>query len=142
MTSISRPALVLDTNTFDDKEFLKWLGRYHGEKIVPAVAYLELLLGDKASSKRMDEVIGILNRAGISRENYGEENVRKTATLCSWKWLDRDQRYDMMVASHALDPGRVLITNNVKHFPESALELFTPQEIMKVAALPKYGRKH
>ena len=124
--------LVLDTCVFNDKNFLFKLGNYHGQKILPAVAYTELCVLQIGKKHKTQEYVDhFLNKLDIKVEWY-EKRVAQNAALFGIKGGDfRQHDRDYMIGAHAYPPPRTMITNNKKHF-WFVSKVYTPNEFLKL----------
>lgn len=126
-----KPPIVLDTNTFDRKDFLKWLTFYRQEKILPAVAYAELyvyLVGMKnRSQEQMDSLLRRLDIKFHRLERSqcvlgGEIGLQCGDFKKHWR--------DYLIAGHAYNPPYVIITDNIKDFDFLGDRVMTVDEAM------------
>jgi hypothetical protein len=109
--------LILDTCVFRDGSFLKKLEKYHGKKILPAVAYAEVclyLIGKR--HKKPAEVDYYINKLGIEVE-WLTKTRAQYAALYGIKGEDfKDNNRDYLIGAHAYPPPRTMITYNKKDF--------------------------
>jgi predicted nucleic acid-binding protein len=123
--------LVLDTSAMRDRGFVHWLAGYHGEKLLPVVAYTELSIYMTGSrNKTQAQVDHMLRGAGIEIEWYRVQDARVAAR---WAVMSgsSENLHDFMIASRAAIAPWVVVTNNLKHFSFLGNRAKTPQEIMR-----------
>ncbi len=122
--------LVIDTSALRDRGFRYWLGRYHGRKILPAVAYTEIcvyFIGMK--NKTQEQVDGMLYSMGLKIEWFRTNEARKAAELgISLSDFSNNAR-DYMIAAHAYTAPWVVVTYD-SDFDFLGTRAKTPQEIM------------
>lgn len=135
----SRPPLFIDTCALSDKDFLKWLKEYRGEKSISSIVYMEYctyLIGRGITPDKLDS---LLKRSGISVSQFNREQARNASMIMD----GLDERRcsvcnninwnDCMIAASAPCAPTVLVTKNVKDFEifvEWKGRLKTPKELM------------
>lgn len=123
--------LVLDTSAMRDRSFVHWLAGYHGEKLLPAVAYTELSIYMTGSrNKTQAQVDHMLRSAGIKIEWYRVQDARVAARWAVMSGSSENLQ-DFMIASRAVIAPWIVVTNNVKHFSFLGNRVKTPQEVMR-----------
>jgi predicted nucleic acid-binding protein len=128
------PPLVLDANAFSARGFREWLRGYHGDKILPAVAYAEL--GIHVRRKLGKEAFdATLHRAGVEVEWLRAElaDVAIGLGLRHGGWDARARDY--LIGAHAASAPRVMVTDNAGDFRFLGDRVRTPAALM--ASPPK-----
>jgi len=116
-----------------DTDLRYWLPKYHGRKILPAVAYTELsvyLIGVK--KKTQEEVDRLLRSMGIEVEWFRHDEARKAAEIGVLCGNFKEKARDYMIGAHAYTAPRVVITNDVTHFAFLGDRVKTPLQIMRL----------
>jgi len=124
--------IVLDTCVFRDKSFLKWVGRYHGRKIVPTFVYAETAIHYLNRGKRIEDLDFLLRKLKIEVESHEPKHARYTANLgFDFKDFSENAR-DYLISGHAYLPPCHLITNNVKDFFFLENRVHEPYDFIKM----------
>ena len=131
--------LVMDTCALRNWDFMKWLGSYHGKKIISSIVYAEF--SSHMLKRRMEQhkIIKFLRDAGIDITAFNEEHAQAAA---SFMYETTEEYYcevckntnwnDCLIAAHAPLPPYILVTENTKDFYSLLGEkrVKTPNEIM------------
>lgn len=127
--------VVLDTNVFHDKEFLKWLKKSPHEPILSAVAYTEYLYHHAKKRGSYEEgkayVDAFLNALGIRVYPFDGECAKIVVKNALGRWDFSKNARDYMIGALAVKLNAPLITNNKKDF-EWYSKVYTPNEFMKL----------
>jgi len=125
--------LILDTCAMYDKDLIFWLQKYHGWKILPAVAYMEFayhMMIDKG--KTPEQVLKVLRSAGIEIEPFTPDIAFRTVLLAEGNIPDfKVNVRDYMIAAHAFTAPRIVVTNNVDHFSCLGDRVMKVQQVMR-----------
>jgi predicted nucleic acid-binding protein len=109
--------IILDTCVFFDKAFLHKLKTYHGEKVIPAVAYSELCVHFIKNKKKDDGFVDkVLRSMDIQIERFDAHNAKYAAKYCQDGPDFKKHNRDYFIGSHAWPPPKIMITNNTKDF--------------------------
>lgn len=123
--------MVIDTNTFSNATFCRWIAK-RGGAIISPISYTELAYHYLKKGKSLDYLDSFLDSLGIKVADYTHEHARIAASLATGKWDFRRAARDYMIASLAIKENLPLITYNIRDFsflPKN--KLFTPEEFMK-----------
>lgn len=109
--------LILDTCVFFDQSFLHKLRTYHGQKIIPVVAYVELSIRYIVDKKKDSNFVDrLLRKLDIKIERL-DKNYAKNAVMCCNSGKDFKENYrDFLIGAHAFPAPRTMVTNNKKDF--------------------------
>lgn len=130
----SPPKPILDTNVLRDKDFIHWTqSNYHGKVCTSVISYMELKrqMISNGKATNLDE---ILNKANIDVLWFDKKMASDAASIMasrediSCKLCGKIDWADIMIYSSIGDPPTILVTKNVKDFPED--RVITPKEIM------------
>lgn len=125
--------LVLDTNVFANKEFCDWLiSKTEATKMLPAVAYTELLYHYLKRDKTKDFTDRFLEVRGIEIPHFDAEVASKAAQEATKEWNFREKFRDYAIGATALVHDARLVTRNMKDFgwmPED--KVVSPEDLMK-----------
>ena len=125
--------LVLDTCAMYDRDLVFKLGKYHGGKILPAVAYMEYahhMIMDKGKSP--ESISRTLKIAGIEIEQFNSVMALNTVRLAEGNIPDfKENVRDYMIAAHAFTAPRIIVTNNVDHFSYIRDRVETVQQVIR-----------
>jgi hypothetical protein len=124
--------VVLDSSVFKFGDFLYWLSGYHGDKILPAVAYTEISIWLAVKKGRSRESIHqLLRRSDITIEYYTPQ-IAWNAVLFGKEFGDfPDHARDYMIAAHAYTAPRMVITENKRDFIFLSPRVMDPYEFME-----------
>jgi len=125
--------LVLDTNVFANKKFCDWL-RQHGEieKVIPCVAYMELMYHYLKRGKTEDFTNRFLDVRGVVIAPLDIKTANAAAQAATKRWDFREHARDYAIGATAVVHGAKLVTYNSKDFewlPKG--EVLSPDELMK-----------
>jgi predicted nucleic acid-binding protein len=121
--------LVLDANALNERGLLHFLAEYSGRKVLPAVAAAEVFYHLKVQRGwGPAEFYQMLRDSDIVIEPLDAHKALAAADLGGERFVHA--KADCLIGAHALAPGRVLLTNNVRDFPEVARKE-TPGERMR-----------
>ena len=112
----SNPPVIIDTNVFDNKDIIRWLWEYRGDKIIPSVVYMELAVIHLARTGNLGKLDAMLRSAGIEIRNFDLHHAQNCAGFIKDDRLVKEKWKDAMIASYAATPPFILITNNVRDF--------------------------
>ena len=71
MEQLNNRPLLIDTCALTNKDFVKWLKRYHGAKRISSVTYMEYaLFYCEWKGWELEKVNKVLNQAGIDIEPF------------------------------------------------------------------------
>jgi|GEM_PF-573381 len=144
------PHLILDTCALRDKDFLRWLGKYNGNKSIPSVVYMEQLRqflnngvvrpmdqyqGDNVEINAFDE---LLNASKIKVLPFEKKHAVFAANVMNvqprvCKSCNKFNWVDVMVSAY-IGNGQFVVTNNIDDFPVYAGyedRILTPEEVKK-----------
>lgn len=114
---MSDDPLILDTDVFSNRDFLEELKTYHGEKIIPSVAYAELSVHYIFNkNKSAEEVRDFLRKFHITIENLDARVVNNGVLCCQDANDFKTHSRDYLIGAHAYPNPRIMITNNLAHF--------------------------
>lgn len=113
---MANPPVVLDTNVFDDRGFIRWLRKYRGEKEVPPVVYCELAVIAVQRTGDTTRLDGLLHAEGIHVSEMSMEHARHAATFAREDQDWRENWRDYMIAGHAAIPPTYLVTADTTGF--------------------------
>ncbi len=131
---MTRTPIILDTCALRDRDFVRWLRDYRGRKVLPTVAYAELLvffIGTKGRTK--EEVRRWLTATGIEIEPMTPFHAEKGAENGIAGGDFHDHAMDYLIGAHAHTPPLVMVTNNKKDFGFLGSRVWTPEELRKRA---------
>lgn len=118
--------LVLDANTLHDRSFLHAISSYHGQKIVPAVAYTEAIVHILNQGGPLERFDAMLRQVGAEvewfRQKHGQTAARTGALVGDFSENARDH----LIAAHAVAPNRFLVTHNTADFTFLQDRVLTP----------------
>ena len=126
--------IVIDTCALRDRDFMRWLRDYRGRKILPVVAYTELLVhfvGTKGKTK--EQVRNWLRSAGVEIEACFPIHAERAAETGVNQDDFSENARDHLIAAHAHTPPLLLTTYNKKDFRFLGRRVKTPQELMRMA---------
>lgn len=128
--------LVLDTNVFADRRFCGWLRKHDEvEKILPCVAYLELVYHHLKRGKPEDLVDRFLEDREITVAPFDIGAAKTAARAAAKRWDFKEKARDYAVGATALARNAKLVTYNKKDFgwlPEGSV--VSPGELLKEKA--------
>ena len=128
---MSQPPLILDTCAIRNKDFLHWLREYHGQKILPAIAYFELSIYFIGKKHREPHIVDdMLNSVGIQVGWFRQREAQDAAIIAIGDGNFRERTKDYMIASYAWIAPRIVVTYNVDDFSFLGSRVKTPDEIM------------
>ena len=113
---MANPPVVLDTNVFNDRGFMRWLSKYRGEKEVPPVVYCELAVIAVQRTGDTSKLDGLLHAGGIFVSEMLMEHARFAATFAQEAADWKSRWRDYMIAGHAAIAPRHLITADTRGF--------------------------
>ena len=123
--------IVLDTNTFDRKDFLNWLKFYREEKNLPAVAYAELYVYFVGEKKQTQEGLDyLLRRLDIKFHHLGKTHCVFGGEIGLERGDFEKHCRDYLIAGHAYNPPYIVITENIKDFDFLGDRVMTVDEAM------------
>jgi len=123
--------LILDTCAFSDKDFLYKLRKYHGRKILPAVAYSELCAHYVKNKKKNPQHLDrLLNQIDIEVDQLDKLRAQYAALYSKDGKDFKLHHRDYLIGAHAFPPPRKMITINKKDF-WFLNNVYTPEEISK-----------
>ena len=126
---MSQPPIVIDSNVFRDLSFINWLRSYHSRKVIPAIAYTEVLVYvTSVRGKTAGSFDALLRTAGIEIEWYRKEQARSAARFGADGGDFSQNARDYMIAAHASLAPWVVITNNIQDFSFLGDRVKTPYE--------------
>lgn len=129
---MGNPPIVVDTCSFDNRDFVRWLASYHGRKIISVVSYAEIqayFICKK--NKDMSYFDKMLSEVNIEIEWFRKEEAMRTAILRCEIGGDIESNFrDLMIASHAYWPPWIVITYD-KDFSFLGDRVKTPEEFEK-----------
>ena len=113
---MSNPPVVIDTCSFYNREFMRWIRTYRGDREIPPVVYCELALSAIHKSGDTSALDGLLYGAGIAVSDMLMEHGRRAAELARGdpKWKERWRDY--LIAAHAAYAPYRVVTENIKDF--------------------------
>ena len=131
--------LILDTNAISDAQFLNKIQKYHGRKILPAVAYAEVcvyFIGKKNKEQRY--IDRLLRRIDIKVEPL-DHHKAANAALCAIEGKDfKENARDYLIGAHAYPAPRTMVTYNKKDFWFLGDQVYSPDEILKKIEKNRY----
>jgi len=128
--------IVLDTCVFDDRDFIRRLRGYRGKKVLPAVAFCELLVYLMGKRGRtLEQVKKYLKAADITVEPFRFGEAVKAAEIGIMTGDFKENARDIMIASHAAIAPWKLITFNKKDFSFLGDRVISPQEFRDVSGV-------
>jgi len=113
---MSNPPLVLDTNVFDYKDMVHWLGSYRGDKIIPSVVYMELAVWYYAKEGNLRKLDAMLRSAAIETRDFDVQHAQSCAYFIKEHRIPKDRWKDAMIAAYAANPPFILLTNDIRDF--------------------------
>lgn len=123
--------LILDTNVFSRKDFLRWLDTYHGEKKLPVVAYAEICVDRINNGEDVQNLRKLLNKLNITIERL-DSKIAEVGALWGQRGEDfSDNARDYLIGAHAHTPPLKLITDNTRDFWFLKERVLTPDECIR-----------
>jgi len=113
---VSNPPVVLDTNVFDFKDMVHWLGSYRGDKIIPSVVYMELAVWYYAKDGNLGKLDAMLRSAAIEIRDFDAQHAQSSAYFIKEHRIPKERWKDPMIAAFAANPPFILLTNNLRDF--------------------------
>ena len=139
---VFRPKLLVDTCALADRDFLRWLRGYHGEKRISAVSYMEYVTFLLDSNFADTEIDRNLNNLKLKVESFDKRDAFCAAMMMHERDVGKRQCSecnqinwnDTMTASQGYNCSCIIVTENVRDYPQSdSVQVMTPQEIMESA---------
>jgi len=131
----SPPKLVLDTNVLRDRDFIRWTqSEYHGKVCTSVVSFMELRR-QRIHNHIPGEITEFLRKANIEIINYTPRMAVIASDIMSQmediqcKTCGKIDWADIMIYSTIEYPPTVLVTRNLKDFPQD--RVMTPQQVME-----------
>ena len=125
--------IVLDANVFSNLAFCNWLrSRVDIEKMIPCIAYMELVYHHLKRGRTEDCVDAFLNLHGIGVVTFDAEIAKTSARSAMGRWDFKEKARDYMIGATALVCEATLATYNKKDFewlPQD--RVVSPEELMK-----------
>ncbi len=137
---VYRPKLLVDTCALANKDFLKWLRDYHGEKRISAISYMEYVTFLMDLGFDESKIDGHMNDLKLRVESFDKKDAMYAAMMMHERDISKRRCTechqinwnDTMIASQGSNYSCIIITENVKDYPQSdSLQVMTPEEIMK-----------
>ena len=120
--------LVLDTTAFDEHGMFHFLRAYRGRKILPAVAAAEIYIHMRRQRRwTAEKFSGFLRDMGVSIEPLDPHKALAAVDVSDAELPGGLS--DALIGAHALAPGRVLVTHNIRHHPHVPRKV-TPAELL------------
>lgn len=119
--------LVIDANAFNIRGFGHFLRRYHGRKLLPAVAAAELYHRAARRGHPPERFLSELSAMGVTIEPLDAEKALAAAAAGDESF--RTKKADWLIGAHALAPGRILVTDNIRDYPHVPRKK-TPHQLM------------
>jgi len=123
--------IILDTCVFSDKSFLYKLEKYHGDKIIPAVAFCELYYHYLCTGKE-DFILKLFSKLDIVIEEFDAVRAKNAALYSEGYGKFEENFRDYMIGSHAYPPPRKMITDNKKDFEFLKDRVLSPDELENI----------
>ncbi|MFQ6075292.1 MAG: type II toxin-antitoxin system VapC family toxin [Candidatus Bathyarchaeia archaeon] len=123
--------LALDTNVFTNMEFCHWLRREGVEKVIPCVAYLELVYHHLKRGRNVEYTDTFLELHGIQVIPLDSEIAKITAQSAVGRWDFREKARDYTIGATAISCDAKLVTYNKRDFewlPSGMVA--SPEEVM------------
>lgn len=121
--------LVLDTHAFNERGLGHFLLRYHGKKVLPVVAASEIYHHVRVQRRwDAERFRAYLRDHGITVEPL-DLGLAMVAVEAQGPMFPENLS-DALIGAHALSPGRILVTNNLRHHPDVPMKL-TPSELLR-----------
>ena len=139
---VFRPKLLVDTCALADKDFLRWLRGYHGEKRISAVSYMEYVTFLLDSNIDETDIDRHMNNLKLKVESFDKRDAMCAAMMMHERDVGKRRcpecnqinRNDTMNASQGYNYSCIIVTENVRDYPQSdSVQVMTPQEIMESA---------
>ena len=139
---VFRPKLLVDTCALADRDFLRWLRGYHGEKRISAVSYMEYVTFLLDSNFSDTEIDRHLNNLKLKVESFDKRDAMCAAMMMHERDVGKRRCpecnqinwNDTMIASQGYNYSCIIVTENVRDYPQSdSVQVMTPQEIMESA---------
>ncbi|RLF66602.1 MAG: hypothetical protein DRN57_06825 [Thermoplasmata archaeon] len=112
--------IYIDTNCFNDLDFIRWLKDYHGRKSISVITYAELLYHFVYNKgKKKEHLKELLHRSQIKIENLRSIEVDESIgflELCKGKVPWKNNFQDYLIAGHIHNRPTKLITSDKKGF--------------------------
>lgn len=120
--------LVLDTNAMSERGMLHFLRDYHAPKLLPAVAAAEYSTHLKVR-RRWDATrfLEALREARIEIEPLDAHLALAAADMAGAAFGPTST--GALIGTHALAPGRMLVTNDLRHHPHVPRKV-TPAQLL------------
>lgn len=133
MPSMRKAKVVLDSNVFHHKEFLKWLSKKTEiDADLPIIAYVEIYLRSVRRNlvKELQTVLSGIRTSIIPLEKATGERAVDEAVK-NPKLPFKHHARDFLVGATALQQDAILVTQNKKHFRWMEESVRSPDEIMR-----------
>lgn len=123
--------MALDTNVFNNPDFLKWILKRRVKACISAVGYMELayhMLRKKYSMERLESMV---DEIGIDIIPFDRQMAFLSAQKAILQKNFFENARDYAIGAVAMKEKIPFITNNKKHFKWLG-DVWTPKEFMKV----------
>lgn len=125
--------IMLDANVFSNLAFCNWLrGRADVEKMIPCIAYMELVYHHLKRGQTEDYTDAFLNLHGIGIVAFDAEIAKASARSAMGKWNFKEKARDYTIGATAMACEAMLATYNKKDFewlPQD--RVVSPEELME-----------
>jgi len=127
-------SIVLDANVFSNLAFCNWLrGRVDIEKMIPCVAYMELVYHHLKRGRTADYTDAFLNLHGIGVFPLDAMVARISARSAVGRWDFKEKARDYTIGATALVCEAKLVTYNKKDFEWLPRDrVVSPEELMEL----------
>ncbi len=126
--------IVLDANVFSNLAFCDWLRtRPDIEKMIPCIAYMELVYHHLKRGQTEDYVDAFLNLHGIGVVTLDAEIAKASARSAMGRWDFKEKARDYTIGATAMACEATLTTYNKKDFAWLPKDrVVSPEELMKL----------
>ncbi|MDR0887830.1 MAG: type II toxin-antitoxin system VapC family toxin [Candidatus Methanoplasma sp.] len=134
--TLHQPPLFIDTCALSDKEFMKWLRNYSGTKKISSIVYMEFCLYFQKKYS-FDAIDKLLLSMKVEIEPFEKKHAKNAVSIMD-EQLDSKRCpacnklnwNDSMITAHVPCAPAILVTKNIKDFPDLDGRVKTPREIM------------
>jgi len=125
--------IVLDANVFSNPVLCHWLrDRVDIEKMIPCIAYMELVYHHLKRGRTEDYVDAFLNLHGIGVVTFDAETAKASARSAMGRWDFKEKARDYTIGATAMVCEAMLATYNKKDFEWLPRDrVVSPEELMK-----------
>jgi len=127
-------SIVLDANVFNNLAFCNWLrSRADIEKMIPCIAYMELVYHNLKRGRTEDYTDAFLNIHGIGVVPLDATIAKTSARSATGRWDFKEKARDYTIGATAIVCEAKLVTYNKRDFewlPQNTV--VSPEELMEL----------